>query len=121
MAAEAVITADLSLILFDVNLVPKNDKWEVLWIMWTRLNKEFVPPAVERLEALGAIDVVYKHTTISTTVERNTQRLETFLARSVPELRRSHKRTVEITIRDRKCALASSLSYHRREPPSSGY
>jgi hypothetical protein len=64
-----VITADLALVLLDINLVPEDNKWEVLWIMWARLNKEFVPPAVKRLKTLGAVDVVHKHTTISTTVE----------------------------------------------------
>lgn len=62
----------MSLVILDINLVAKNNKWEVVWIVWICLNKEFVPPAVKCLEALGTIDVVYKYAAISTAIERDT-------------------------------------------------
>jgi len=62
----------LSLVLLDINLIAKNNKREVVWIVWICLNKEFVPPAVKCLEALGAVDVVYKYAAISTAIECDT-------------------------------------------------
>lgn len=42
----------LSLVLLHIDLIPKNDEGEVLWVMGARLNEELVPPAVKRLETL---------------------------------------------------------------------
>lgn len=42
----------LSLVLLDIDLIPEDDKGEVLWVMGARLDEELVPPAVQRLEAL---------------------------------------------------------------------
>jgi hypothetical protein len=38
--------ANLSLILFNINLIAKHNEGEVLRIMWACLDKELVPPAV---------------------------------------------------------------------------
>jgi len=54
--------------------------------MRTRLDKELITPAVERLEGLCAVDVVNEDTAIRTTVEGDTERLEALLAGGVPEL-----------------------------------
>lgn len=32
---------------------------EVLWVSRRRLNQEFIPPAIQGLEALGVVDIVY--------------------------------------------------------------
>ena len=50
------------------------------------LNEELVPPAVERLEALGAVDVVDKDAAVGAAVEGDAEGLEAFLAGRVPEL-----------------------------------
>jgi hypothetical protein len=41
---------DLALALLHVNLISKDNKWEVPRIMWARLDEEFIPPAVEGLK-----------------------------------------------------------------------
>ena len=77
----------LTLALLHINLVPQHDEGEVLRVMWARLNQELVPPAVECLKGLGAVDVVDEYTAVRATVEGNTQRLEPLLACRIPELR----------------------------------
>lgn len=52
------------------------------------MNKKFVPPAVQSIEALRIVYVVDKYATVRAPVEGNPQRLEALLASSVPELRR---------------------------------
>jgi hypothetical protein len=42
--------AYLSLILLDVNLIPKDDKRKVFRVVRASLDEELVPPAVQRLE-----------------------------------------------------------------------
>jgi hypothetical protein len=44
--------ANLSFALFHINLVAKDDKREVVWVGRARLDEEFVPPAIQCLEAL---------------------------------------------------------------------
>lgn len=76
----------LSLILLHINLVPKNNEREVLRIMGTRLDQEFVPPAIEGLKRLGAVHVVYENTAVRAAVECDAKGLESFLTSGVPEL-----------------------------------
>ena len=54
--------------------------------MWARLDEEFVPPAIERLERLGAVDIIDEYATVCSTVECNTEGLEPFLPSGIPEL-----------------------------------
>ena len=63
----------LALILLHVNLVPKDHKREVLWIMWARLDEELIAPAVQSLKRLRTVDVVHEHTAVRSTVECNTE------------------------------------------------
>ena len=63
----------LSLVLLHINLVAEDDEGEVLRVMWTSLNEELVPPAVESLERLGAVDVVDEYTAVRAAIERNAQ------------------------------------------------
>ena len=76
----------LSFILLHINLVAQYHKREVLRIMWACLDEELVSPAIERLERLGAVDVVDKDTAVCSTVECYTEGLETFLSGGVPKL-----------------------------------
>jgi hypothetical protein len=46
------IIAHLSLALLYVNLVAKDNKWKILWVMGTCLNQKLVSPAVQCLERL---------------------------------------------------------------------
>ena len=50
------------------------------------MNEELVAPGIERLEGLGAVDVVDENAAVGASVEGDAERLESFLARSVPEL-----------------------------------
>lgn len=50
------------------------------------MNQKLIAPGVKGLKRLGRIDVVYKHTTIGTTVESYAQRLKTLLTGGIPEL-----------------------------------
>ena len=59
---------------------------EALGVHGTGLNQELVSPAVKGVETLGVVDVVDENTAVSTTVECNTERLESFLSCSVPKL-----------------------------------
>jgi hypothetical protein len=51
------------------------------------LDQELVPPPVERLEALGAVDVVDQDAAVRAAIECHAERLEAFLSGGVPELR----------------------------------
>ena len=63
----------LALILLHVNLVPKDHKREVLWVMWASLDEELVSPTVESLERLCTVYIVYEYTAVCTTVECYTE------------------------------------------------
>lgn len=52
----------------------------------THLDEKLVAPAVERLKALGRIDVVDEHAAVGPTVEGDAERLEALLAGRIPEL-----------------------------------
>lgn len=78
--------SDLPLVLLHIDLVAQHDEGEVLGVPGARLNEELVPPTVQSLERLGAVDVINKNAAVSTTVERNTEGLESLLASSVPQL-----------------------------------
>jgi hypothetical protein len=61
-------------------------EWEVLRIPRACLDEEFVSPAVQGLETLGVVYVVYQNTAVGSPIECNTQRLKAFLTRSIPNL-----------------------------------
>lgn len=48
-------------------------KREVLWISRTGLDQEFIPPAVEGVEALGVVDIVDQYTAVRAPVESHAQ------------------------------------------------
>lgn len=91
-----------SLAFLDVNLVANYDlstsapvvssiclstyEWEALRIHRARLYQELVSPAVQCIETLGVVDVVYEHAAVGAAVKGDAQRLEAFLAGRVPEL-----------------------------------
>ena len=77
----------LPLVLLHINLVAEDDEGEVLGVVRTGLNEEFVAPAVERFEGLGAVHVVDEHTAVCATVEGDTERLEALLTGRVPQLK----------------------------------
>lgn len=77
---------DLPLILLHIDLVSQYDEGEVLGVTRAGLNEELVPPTVQSLERLGAVDVVHEDTAVRSTVERDAQGLESFLTRSIPQL-----------------------------------
>jgi hypothetical protein len=104
---------NLAFAFLDVYLISQYHEREVLRIMRASLNKKFVAPAVECLEGLRAIHIIDKHTTVCSTVECDTERLETFLTSGVPELvvarvviqgRLFHK------LRERTCIVTSLSS-----------
>lgn len=74
-------------LVLEINLVTKDDEGEVVGVAGTSLDEELVPPAVQVLEGLGDIHIKYQDAAIGTTVERDTQALETLLTSSVPNLR----------------------------------
>ena len=61
-------------------------EWKALWVHGASLDKELVSPAVEGVETLGIVHVVYEHAAVSATVKGNAQRLEALLAGRIPEL-----------------------------------
>ena len=50
------------------------------------MDQELVSPAVEGIETLGVVDVVDENAAVCTTVESNTERLESLLTSGIPEL-----------------------------------
>lgn len=66
---------------------------EALRISGARLDQELVSPTIQGLETLRVIDVVDEHAAVGAPVERNTQGLEAFLARGIPNLH-VHKNNV---------------------------
>ena len=77
-----------ALAFFHVNLVAEHDEREVVRIVRTRLNEELIAPAVERLKALGIVDIVHQHAAVRAAVERHAERLESLLTGRVPQLHR---------------------------------
>jgi len=59
------------------------------------LNQEFITPAIKRLECLWYCHVEHKYTSISPTVESNTEALETLLSSCVPNLSKETSRQSE--------------------------
>ena len=81
-----ILPPDLPLSFLDINLVSKHNEGEILGIMGTGLDQELISPTIESFERLGAVHVVYEYTAVCTTVEGDTERLETLLTRSIPQL-----------------------------------
>ena len=75
---------DLPLTLLHINLIAQHDEGEVLRVPGAGLDKELIPPTVQGLERLGAVDVVNEDTAVRAAVERDSERLESFLTSSVP-------------------------------------
>jgi hypothetical protein len=50
------------------------------------LDEELVAPTVECLKTLGVVHIIHKNTAVSSPVESNAQRLETFLPGGIPDL-----------------------------------
>jgi hypothetical protein len=46
-------------------------EWEVLWIHGTSLYQELIPPAIERFETLGVVDIVDQYAAVCSAIERN--------------------------------------------------
>jgi hypothetical protein len=63
-------------------------EWEILWVCGARLDQKLVPPAVQRLEALGVVDVVHENAAVGAAVECHAQGLESLLASRIPQLYR---------------------------------
>jgi hypothetical protein len=61
-------------------------KREALRIHGAGLDQELVSPAVEGVETLGVVYIVDEHTAVGTTIESNTERLESLLTSGIPEL-----------------------------------
>lgn len=61
-------------------------EWESLWVSWACLDQKLIPPAVESLKTLGVVHIVDQDTAVGSTVEGDSQRLEPFLACSIPNL-----------------------------------
>jgi hypothetical protein len=60
------------------------------FLLCAHLDQELVPPPVESLETLARVDVIYKHTTIRSSIERHSEGLESFLSGRVPKLHGDH-------------------------------
>ena len=77
---------DLPLVLLHIDLVAQYDEGEVLGVTGACLDEELVPPTVQGLERLGAVDVINKDAAVRAAIERDTEGLESFLAGSIPQL-----------------------------------
>ena len=71
---------------FQVDLVAKDDKGEVLGVPGAGLYEELVSPTVQCLERVGVCHVKHEDTAVGTAIERHAQTLEPLLARRVPDL-----------------------------------
>ena len=56
------------------------------WSELRDLNQELFPPVIKILKRFHNIDIVYKNTTISSSVKGNSQTLEPFLPSRIPYL-----------------------------------
>lgn len=65
--------ANLPATLLHINLVPQNHKRKGVRIPRSRLLKELVSPAVQRLETFQVVDVKDEDTAIGSTVKRNSE------------------------------------------------
>lgn len=87
--------------IFQVNFISYNNKWEIFWVPGTGLDEEFVPPTVQRFECVWHCDIKHKNTTVSSPVERHTQRLKSLLSRCIPNLQKQqhiyHYRHIQLT------------------------
>ena len=76
---------DLSFCCF-IQFISEDNKGEMFWILGLTLHEELISPRVEVIKWLRIGDIVNQHTTISTSVEGSTKRLESLLTCSVPNL-----------------------------------
>lgn len=63
------LLGDHALALLHIDLVADYDKGETLGVHGASLYQELVPPAVQRVEALGVVDIVDQHAAVCTAVE----------------------------------------------------
>lgn len=70
-----------------INLVPQYHEWKVIGVSWRGLDQELISPGIERLEGLGAVDIIDKYTAICASVEGDAKGLETLLTGCVPKLK----------------------------------
>jgi len=70
-----------------IDLVADDDEGETVGVARSGLDQELIAPAVEVVEGLGDVNVEHKHAAISTTIESDTERLETLLTGSIPDLK----------------------------------
>jgi len=78
------ISTDLSRV--EINFVANDDKWEVVRVTRTRLDKELISPAVQWTERVGWRHIIDQYTAVCTTVERYTEALEPLLTSCIPDL-----------------------------------
>lgn len=69
-----------------VNFVAEHNKGEDLCVTRADLNQELISPSFKSFEGVGSGNIVHKDTTVCTSIESNTQRLEFLLPCSVPDL-----------------------------------
>jgi len=77
---------DLPLILLHIDLVAQHDEGEVLGVPGAGLDEELVPPTVQGLKRLCAVDVVNEDAAVRAAIERDTEGLESFLTGGIPQL-----------------------------------
>lgn len=70
----------------NVDLVSKNDKWEVIGVVWASLDEEFVSPVFKVVKGFRGVDVIDEDAAVCSSVEGYAEALEAFLAGCVPDL-----------------------------------
>lgn len=85
-------------------------KREVGRVLRRRLDQKLVPPAIQRLEALGIVDIVHQHAAVCPAVEGHAERLEALLAGRVPQLSPASVSNVPM------CSFSPSPYLHRDLP-----
>ena len=76
-----------------IQFVTQANEWKALGVAWTRVLDKATLPFVKIFERLLICKVVAEGTTVGTSIERVSQRLELFLTCGVPNLKR-HNRVI---------------------------
>jgi hypothetical protein len=107
---------DLPLILLHIDLVAQYNEGEVLGIPGTGLDEELIPPTVQSLERLGAVDVINEDAAVCATVERNTEGLESLLTGSIPQLRIAGNTLDQYMVGRSRSRRRQDPHLHRNQP-----
>ena len=66
--------------------ISKDKKWKRSWFFWTTLVKKILPPVAQMVKWCTVCNVIHYYTSVTTSIERCSKWLVSFLPSSIPQL-----------------------------------